>query len=288
MAFSEELNEFVKTHPFTKISVNGITAKYLLCGNTDSKLTLVYLVGGTGFPEVWFKHILMMESDYRVLTFNYPIGIEKIEQLADHVIQLIDELNVRNPVFIGASLGGMLAQIIARKYPEKASGVCLYSTCSLSEVSMKGLKKQYRSYRIILPLMKIVPYSLINKFVISVSKKQVGMQEGSAEEKAWLEEFFTWVYQNYTKEFDIHMTSLMIDVAKITPITKKEYAQFDGKSLLILPLADKAFPPEAQRDLIDMMPRADTERLDGGHVTTLYKVDTYVNATKEFLRKLQG
>lgn len=40
MAFSEEMNEFVKTHPFTKIYINGILTKYLLCGNIDSKLTL--------------------------------------------------------------------------------------------------------------------------------------------------------------------------------------------------------------------------------------------------------
>ncbi|MBQ7433067.1 MAG: alpha/beta hydrolase [Lachnospiraceae bacterium] len=287
MAFSEELNVFRKTHPFSNITVDGITTSYLLCGNPDSKLTLVYLVGGTGFSVVWFKHIELTEQDYRVLTFDYPTGIEKMELLADYVIKLLSQLDIQNPVFIGASLGGMLAQVIGRRYADWISGVCLYSTCSLSETSMKGLKKQYRSYGVILPLMKIVPYSWINKMVINVSKKQVGMQEGTKEEKAWLEEFFTWVYQNYTKEFDIHMTTLMVDVAKLTPITKKEYAKFDDRSLLVLPLADKAFPPEAQQDLMDMMPRANVERLEGGHIATLNKVENYVNATKTFLQKLK-
>ncbi|MBR1711643.1 MAG: alpha/beta hydrolase [Clostridia bacterium] len=287
MEFSDELNEFRQTHLFSKITVDGVTTSYLLGGNPNSKLTLVYLVGGTGFSVVWFKHIEMTEQEYRVLTFDYPMGIEKMEPLADYVMKLLAQLDIQNPVFIGASLGGMLAQVIGRKYADRTSGVCLYSTCSLSETSMKGLKKQYRSYGIILPLMKIVPYSWINKMVINVSKKQIGMQEGTEEEKAWITEFFTWVYQNYTKEFDIHMTSLMVDVAKLTPITKEAYAQFDDRSLLVLPLSDKAFPPEAQQDLLDMMPRAAVQRLEGGHIATLNKVDNYVNSTKVFLRKLK-
>ena len=287
MVFSDELNEFRQTHPFSKITVEGITTSYLLCGNPDSKLTLVYLVGGTGFSVVWFKHIQLTEQDYRVLTFDYPMGIEKMEVLADYVMKLLSRLDIQNPVFIGASLGGLLAQVIGRKYADRTSGVCLYSTCSLSETSVKGLKKQYRSYGVILPLMKIVPYSWINNMVINVSKKQVGMQEGTEEEKAWLEEFFTWVYRNYTKEFDIHMTSLMVDVAKLKPITKEEYEKFDDRSLIVLPLSDKAFPPEAQKDLMDIMPQADVERLEGGHIATLNKVENYVNATKEFLQKLK-
>lgn len=119
MAFAEELSAFRKTHPFSEVDVDGVTTSYLLCGNPDSKLTLVYLVGGTGFSVVWFKHILQMEREYRILT-----------------------------------------------------------------------------------------------------------------------------------------------------------------------VADKAFPPEAQEDLMNMMPRAVVEQLEGGHVATLYKVDEYVNATKVFLQKL--
>ena len=69
------------------------------------------------------------------------------------------------------------------------------------------------------------------------------------------------------------MTTLMADVPNLKPVTKNDYAAFDKKSLLILPLSDEAFPKEAQQDLLDMMPRADAERIDGGHVATLYRVE---------------
>jgi pimeloyl-ACP methyl ester carboxylesterase len=255
-----------------------------LCGNSESEKTLVYLVGGTGFSVAWFKHIQLMEHEYRILTLEYPVGIEQMEKLADHIMSLIKELGIQKPVLIGASLGGMLAQVIARRYAGSIFGICLYSTCSLSETSINGLKKQYRSYGILLPVMKVIPYNWIRKLLINVSRKKIGAQNGTDEEKAWLDEFFTWVYQSYTKELDIHMTTLMADVPNLTPVTQQEYAAFDEKSLLILPLNDEAFPKEAQQDLMDMMPRANVIRLNGGHVATLYKVEEYVNATKQFLK----
>ena len=283
MTFSEELKAFEQTHRYSELTIDGIKTSYLLCGNSGSEKTLVYLVGGTGFSAAWFKHIQLMEQEYRILTLEYPVGIEKMEKLADLVMKLIKELDVQNPVFIGASLGGMLAQVIARRYAGSICGICLYSTCSLSETSIRGLKKQYRSYGILLPAMKVIPYNWLRNLLIKVSRKKIGAQNGTDEEKAWLDEFFTWVYQSYTRELDIHMTTLMADIPNLRPITQQEYSVFDDKSLLILPIDDDAFPKEAQQDLMDMMPRASVERLDGGHVATLYRVEEYVNRTKQFL-----
>ena len=64
MAFSEELKAFQDTHPFSTASVDGIEVNYLLCGNESSNITLVYLVGGTGFSVVWadFLHSLLCEN----------------------------------------------------------------------------------------------------------------------------------------------------------------------------------------------------------------------------------
>ena len=283
MTFSEELKAFEQTHRYSELTIDGIKTSYLLCGNSGSEKTLVYLVGGTGFSAAWFKHIQLMEQEYRILTLEYPVGIEKMEKLADLVMKLIKELDVQNPVFIGASLGGMLAQVIARRYAGSICGICLYSTCSLSETSIRGLKKQYRSYGILLPAMKVIPYNWLRNLLIKVSRKKIGAQNGTDEEKAWLDEFFTWVYQSYTRELDLHMTTLMADIPNLRPITQQEYSVFDDKSLLILPIDDDAFPKEAQQDLMDMMPRASVERLDGGHVATLYRVEEYVNRTKQFL-----
>ncbi len=287
MSFDEEIKSFGKTHPFQHRSVDGISTRYLLCGKQDAKYTLVYLVGGTGISEVWFHHILKMEKDYRILTMDYPMEIENLEALAQHILHLVEELKLSNAIYIGASLGGFLAQLIGRIAPEKVAGLCLYSTCSLSESSVCDLKKQYRSYGIMLPLMKIVPYSLVRKISINVSKKQVGVENEKESDRIYMEDFFTWVYNQYTREFDLHMTTLLVDIARLNCLTKADYARFDDRTLLVLPKKDKAFSDAAQKDLIDSMPRAKVHRVDGGHTATLFKVDDYVAATRSFIEGLE-
>ena len=57
MTFVEELESFEQTHRYSELEIDGIKTTYLLCGNSESEKTLVYLVGGTGFSAAWFKHI---------------------------------------------------------------------------------------------------------------------------------------------------------------------------------------------------------------------------------------
>lgn len=286
MSFENDIKEFEKTHPYKNITINNITFDYLLCGNENSDKTLVYLVGGTGLPVIWFNHVKAMEKDYRILTMNYPMQINDLEQLADMITRLTEQLNIKNPVYIGASLGGFIAQLIARKHPESVHGMCLYSTCSLSENSIKDMKKQYKIYGLLLVMMKIIPYNWLRKMMISISLKQVGIEDEAPEDKKYMEDLFRWVYSKYTKQFDLHLTSLIATVVDLEPFTKEQYDRLCHNTLLVLPTGDKAFSDEAKKDLRDMMPYAKTVDIKGGHTATLYKVDGYVNATRNFLKTL--
>lgn len=285
MAFSEELKAFQYTHPFSTTIVDGIEVNYLLCGNESSKITLVYLVGGTGFSVVWFNHIRQMEKDYRILTFDYPVQINDMEQLADFTIRFVEQMKIKNPLFIGASLGGLLAQLIMRKYPNGDAAYGLYSTSALSASAVKDLMKQYKSYGVMLALMKIVPYSWIRKILINVSKKMIGVENEAEQDRKYMEDFFEWVYRNYTKEFDIHMTTLMVSIAKIKPITEQEYKKADKNVLLVLPTDDKAFSEAAKNELISHLPNAMVTMVTGGHTATLYKVGTYAEGTRKFIEE---
>lgn len=283
MSFEKDIEEFEKSHPCKETIVDGITFSYMLCGNENSDKTLVYLVGGTGLPVIWFNHVKAMENDYHILTMNYPMQINDLEELADMTAKLVDSLDLRNPVYIGASLGGFIAQLIARKHPDKVHGMCLYSTCSLSENSIADMKKQYKIYGLLLFTMKIVPYSWLRKMMISICLKQVGIEDEAPEDKKYIEDLFRWVYSQYTKQFDIHMTSLIATVVDLEPFTKEQYDRLCHNTLLLLPTDDKAFSEEAKKDLRDMMPYAKTENIKGGHTATLYKVDGYVSAARKFL-----
>lgn len=286
MSFEKDIEEFKNTHPSREISVGGSTFSCMLCGNENSDKTLVYLVGGTGLPVIWLNHIKAMEKDYRILTLDYPMDIKSLEELADKAARLVLQLELKNPVYIGASLGGFIAQLIAKKHPEAVHGICLYSTCSLSANSIADMKKQYKIYGLLLFMMKILPYSWLRKMMISISLKQIGIEDEAPEDKKYMEDLFRWVYSQYTKKFDYHLTSLIATVVDLEPFTKEQYDCLCHNALLVLPTDDKAFSDEAKKDLRNMMPYAKIENIKGGHTATLYKVDGYVNATRRFLEAI--
>ncbi len=286
MSFEKNIEEFEKSHPCKETMVDGITFSYMLCGNEYSDKTLVYLVGGTGLPVIWLNHVKAMEKDYRILTMNYPMQINDLEELADMIAKLVLSLELKNPVYIGSSLGGFIAQLIARKHPDKVHGMCLYSTCCLSENSIADMKKQYKIYGLLLFMMKILPYSWLRKMMVSISLKQIGIENEAPEDKKYMEDLFRWVYSQYTKKFDYHLTSLIATVVDLEPFTKQQYDHLCHNTLLVLPTDDKAFSEEAKKDLRNMMPYTKIENIKGGHTATLYKVDGYVSATRKFFESL--
>ena len=82
------------------------------------------------------------------------------------------------------------------------------------------------------------------------------------------------------------MTGLIISVTSLTPITPAQFHEISDRTLLVLPNDDKAFSKEAQQDLREMLPDATLVRINGGHTATLYRVEEYVKATREFLANL--
>lgn len=53
------------------------------------------------------------------------------------------KIGVEKPIFVGASDGGMVAQIYIQKYPGEAGGMVLVSTGGMDAETLKTLKKKY-------------------------------------------------------------------------------------------------------------------------------------------------
>lgn len=54
-----------------------------------------------------------------------------------------ERLGIKEPVFIGASDGGMVAQIYTQAYPGEAGGLILISTGDMDAETIKSLRKKY-------------------------------------------------------------------------------------------------------------------------------------------------
>ena len=121
MLFSEKLKVFEAAHPCETLSVNGARFRYLLCGRENEK-TLVLLNGGMNTPEMWLDYVDELSKDNRVLLFDYPQELRTNQALVAGIHAFFQKLGISQPVFVGASDGGMVAQIYVQKYPGETAG----------------------------------------------------------------------------------------------------------------------------------------------------------------------
>jgi pimeloyl-ACP methyl ester carboxylesterase len=283
MDFRKDISEFQSKHDFSEINIDGIRFRYILCGSGPKTLTL--LAGGMGLAELNFAFIEKLEAEYRILAFDYPIGLDTNAALCDGIHKLLRKLEIEKTVFIGESFGGYLAQIIARKYPDITEGICLFSTAGLNADTIESLKKKYSGMaKPLLWILGHIPYNWLKPLLIKASLRH--MTRTTEEEYRYMKDFFTWAFRDYTGKFDVHMTSLLIDIMNQQPCRREEFAYLKGKVMLILPDDDGTFTPQMQADLISMFEDPYVvEHISGGHLSPILQTDKYAEKIIAFMNE---
>ncbi len=113
---------------------------------------LAYEMKGKGSPvlllhafplssQMWRREIEILSASYKVIAPDFPgfggSSAEKpasIAEMAKAVKVLLDDLGVREPVFIaGLSMGGYAVFEFLRQFPERVKGLGLFSTRALAD-----------------------------------------------------------------------------------------------------------------------------------------------------------
>ena len=122
-----------------------------------------------GCGEFFYNHILALEKHNKVITLEYPLELKDNNSMADGIIALIDSLKIEKAIFIEQSYGGMIAQVIAKRYTAKVFGLILSNTGTISDTiisSDKKLKKMIFGQKIGLSIGKILPYSWVKRAML--------------------------------------------------------------------------------------------------------------------------
>jgi pimeloyl-ACP methyl ester carboxylesterase len=137
----------------TSVNLNGVSIAYTVAGNEEDAAVLM-IMGLMASHKVWGEEIVnsLVDSGYRVILFdNRDTGnSEKLDRLgkpnlywkffvssigfnfsapytlldmADDGVALLDHLQINRAHVVGASMGGMIAQMIASNYPEKTKSL---------------------------------------------------------------------------------------------------------------------------------------------------------------------
>jgi 3-oxoadipate enol-lactonase len=120
-----------------KAKTNGIDTSYELHGKEGAP----WLVLGHSLAcsvRMWDPQIVALKASYRILAYDTrghgaseaPKGAYTLEMLADDLKALLDALGAKHPHFCGLSMGGMIGQTFALKYPGTFRTLMLADTTS--------------------------------------------------------------------------------------------------------------------------------------------------------------
>lgn len=184
------LQEFYQKYPDTTICLStGKNFTYRYYKNPNARATLVLLTGGIGLSDLFYLHFERFAKDFSVMTFDYQIQFGDNREFAAAAAEVLKRLEIK-AWLVGQSLGGIVAQIIAKNDPVVVEGLVLSNTCSLAKdmgdeaymYLMEMIKSQEKSKK----MLRFIPFGLFKRLMkMAVMKKMA--PTFTQEEKALME-----------------------------------------------------------------------------------------------------
>ena len=122
-----------------KVNVNGVGIHYELSGKKDRPVVVLSHSLCTNLA-MWDAQVPPLENDFLVLRYDMrghggsdaPDGPYTLEQLAEDVIGLLDDLKINKFHWIGISMGGMIGQSLALNHADRLHSLVLCDTTSVT------------------------------------------------------------------------------------------------------------------------------------------------------------
>lgn len=282
------LQTFYQKYPSQTVTLKtGKPFTYRYYKNPSAKAAIVLLTGGIGLSDLFFLHFERFAKTFSVLTFDYQIQFEDHAEFSQAVSELLQILKEDKVWLVGQSLGGIVAQIIAKNNPGQIDGMVLSNTCSLEkdmgeeayEHLMNMIESQKKSKR----LLSFLPFPLYKKMIkwAVMKKKTAGFTQ---QEKDLMEGLCDAMLTLLTKPYEYHMIDFLIDSQNHFGMDREDFSRWDDRVLLILSEDDHTFNQACKDSLIRIMPNPSVVTdITGGHLALLIKLDKYADTVEDYI-----
>ncbi|WP_167768786.1 alpha/beta fold hydrolase [Nocardia sp. CS682] len=117
--------DFLRTHDSKNLGVGQHDWRYYTGGAGDPVLLLS---GGAGIGISWLDVASALTPRLRTIAPDYPSGVGSVAELVDGVVAVLDAEGVDRAHVVGQSAGGMFAELLSRRAPDRVRSLTLSST----------------------------------------------------------------------------------------------------------------------------------------------------------------
>ncbi|MFX1508535.1 MAG: alpha/beta fold hydrolase [Promethearchaeota archaeon] len=250
---------------------------------------IVFIQGAFVSSTMWEKQVKFFSNKFQTLIYDLrghgKTGAStrkkySVDLYADDLIKLIDALKIDKPIICGISLGGMIAQVFATKYPERLSALILVDTAATITLTRWDYIMRYLvgpKWLMLLTLRMIGVHRFIRFSFwfgkITRSKEWLGNEEIIEYEKS---EMLNLDKKEYLKIFGSFYDFKLQELSLVQVPTLVMNGEHEAKSIFKHAEKIQSLIPKCQVDVIK----------NAGHTSNMENPEEFNRKMAEFLNRI--
>jgi pimeloyl-ACP methyl ester carboxylesterase len=265
-----QLTQFRAAHPLAHCQHDGEIWWYHRVG--QGKEAVLWLTGALGVAELAFQSLLAMGRQFTIIAPDYP-PTPTLDAFCDGLIAILNQERIEEAHVVAGSLGGMVAQHLVRRYPDRVLSLVLsHTTAPESSRLLVG------AVRTLVGTLPIWPASLVRK--LFSRRLRVAF---TATGPFWLKYFDASV----ATQSRVALTSrvrLAADFAAQRHYKPDDLRLWPGRVLILDADDDPLMPNVKQVALRKLYPQAEMHSFfRTGHSVAIVDPDGYASVVRQFI-----
>lgn len=280
MTLFEMYQSFLNTHPIQKKLYNGQEIKYRLFGH-GNQMILALLSGSMLKTNAYFKMLSSFEVEYQVMTLEMPSELIKMDHLADVIHYVLKSLEIDQVYLLGASFGGSIAQVFAKKYPSFVQGMILYNTLTqtnlMNEHSKWVISQVLEAIHQIKELRKLMPLSAIKDALINQISEALSNPRDL--------DVFEALIHEYTEHDEKVQMALILDLLTNYHFKKEDFSFLKQRVLVLYGNDDDPFGgTELIETLADVLTEPILKFIEADKLSLVIDPNPLIKEVKTFIK----
>jgi pimeloyl-ACP methyl ester carboxylesterase len=227
----------------------------------------------------WFTCYESLGARYRVLAFDHrghgrglrSKKVFRLEDCADDVVAVADELGIDRLVPVGYSMGGAVAQLLCHRHPDRVAGLVLCATAPYF-AGQRAERLSFAGLTGLAALARVTPVPARDWLT-----EQFYLQRKSGRWQPWA-----------MRQAAAHDWRMVLEAGRaIGGYSATEWiGQIDVPTSVVVTMRDHVVPLRRQVRLFEWIPRAEAFRIDADHDAVVANADRFVPTLLRALRSV--